>query len=183
MAKIPYTNLKLKLNTDVNTFVFNDKTIEVLKYLPVQDKYDLLTITLQKSAEDGYYNPLKIDVYFHLHLVYMYTNITFTDKQREDEFKLYDTLMSNGFFDQFLEAMEEEEYNDMCEKMDVLESDVVNYNTTAASILKTFVTDLPKNAEAAKQIVDSFDKEQYKAVIDFANAANGNRNFKTNEPV
>ena len=183
MAKIPYTNLKLKTNTDVNTFVFNDKTIEVLKYLPAQDKYDLLMITLQKAAEKGYYNIFKLDVYFHLHLVYMYTNISFTDKQREDEFKLYDTLMSNGFIDAFLEAMEDSEYEDLITKIEDMREDITSYNTTAAAVLNSFVTDLPKNAEAAKNIVDSFDKNQFQAVIDFANAANGGRNFKTNEPV
>ena len=53
-------------------------------------------VTLQKSLEEGVYNPVKKDMYFHLYLVYMYTDITFTEKQREDESKLYDVLESNG---------------------------------------------------------------------------------------
>lgn len=47
--KISYANMKLKLNTDVNTFDFKGQKVEVLKYLPAEDKYDLLMITLQKS--------------------------------------------------------------------------------------------------------------------------------------
>ena len=37
--------------------------------------------------------------------------------------------------------------------------------------------------ELVKWIVNSFDKNKYQQVIDFANAANGNRNIITNEPI
>ena len=47
--KASYANMKLKVNTEVDTFDFKGQTIEVLKYLPARDKYDLLMITLQKS--------------------------------------------------------------------------------------------------------------------------------------
>ena len=61
----------LKIDTSVDTLDFNNKTIEVLKYLPIEDKYDLIMITLQKAEEDGIYNDIKLDMYFHLNLVYM----------------------------------------------------------------------------------------------------------------
>ena len=81
MAKVSYANLKLKTNTEVNTFEFQGQTIEVLKYLPIEDKYDLVMIALQKAEQDGIYNPILLDMYFHLYLIYMYTNISFTEKQ------------------------------------------------------------------------------------------------------
>lgn len=183
MAKIPFTNLKLKLNTEVDTFTFQDKTIEVLKYLPAQDKYDLLNISLQKAKDSDGYDPFKLDLFFHLNLIYAYTNITFTDKQREDEFKLYDILVSNGFFDEFLKVLSEEEYTDLCEKIDTLMNEKMAYNTSAAALINGIIQDLPKNAQIAADIVNSFDKEKYAQVVEFANAANGNRNIKTNEPV
>ena len=37
MAKVSYSSLKLKLNTNVKTFNFNGSEIEVLQYLPVED--------------------------------------------------------------------------------------------------------------------------------------------------
>ena len=79
--KVSYANLKLKVDTSVDTFDFNNQTIEVLKYLPIEDKYDLIMITLQKAEEDGIYNDIKLDMYFHLNLVYMYTNLSFTETQ------------------------------------------------------------------------------------------------------
>ena len=180
MAKVSYANLKMKLNQTHETFDFNGHNIEVINYLPVEDKYDLIMITLQKSEEDGIYNPLKLDTYFHLYLVYMYTNLSFTDKQRENEIKLYDTLKSNGFIDLLLQYIPADEYNELQYYIEKYVKDAVKYRNTAGSVLKSFINDLPANAQAAADIVDSFDKEKYQAVVDFATAANGGRNIETN---
>ena len=118
--KVSYANMKLKTKNSVKTFDFCGQKIEVLKYLPAQDKYDLLMVTLQKSLEGNIYNDFKLDLFFELNLVYMYTNITFTEKQREDEFKLYDNLKSNGFFELFYNALDETEYNDLLDQLTLL---------------------------------------------------------------
>lgn len=180
MSKVSYANLKLKTNTNVNTFEFQGQTIEVLKYLPIEDKYDLVMITLQKAEQDGIYNPLLIDLYFHLHLVYMYTNLSFTERQKGNEQKIYDTLMSNGFFEKFLEAFNENEYTDLMGYVQDLMETQLTYKNTAGAILQSVIQDLPKSAQAAADIVNSFVPEKYQAVVDFATAANGGRNINTN---
>ena len=147
MSKIAYSTLKLKTDDSVNTFEFQGKTIEVLKYLNIEDKYDLVMITLQKAFENGIYNAMKVDVFFHLHLVYMYTNLSFTDKQKENELKLYDTLKSNGFIDLLLETIEESEYNFLYECINEIISDSLNYRNTAGAVIQSLINDLPKNAE------------------------------------
>ena len=80
--KVSYANLKLKTKYEIKTFNFNNTEIEVKQYLPIEDKYDLVMITLQKAEENGIYNALKLDMYIHLHLVYMYTNLSFIEKQK-----------------------------------------------------------------------------------------------------
>ena len=72
MAKVAFTNLKLKKLNEIKTFEFNGQNIEVKQYLDSDDKYDLIMITLQKSEEDGIYNPFKLDLYFHLHLEFIF---------------------------------------------------------------------------------------------------------------
>ena len=178
MAKVSYTNLKLKLNNEVKEIEFNGQKIEILQYLPIENKYDLVMITLQKAQENSIFNPLKLDIFFHLNLVYLYTNINFTDKQKEDEFKLYDLLASSGLLDQIIENIPEEEYNYLCEQIDNLSEDLMNFGNSTAGILKEFINNLPEQAERAKAIVESFDPNKYQAVLDFAKAANAGREIK-----
>ena len=175
MAKISYANLKLKVDNKISTFKFNDTEIEVYNYLSAEDKYELVMLTLQKAREGKIYNPIKLDVYFHLHLIYMCTNLSFTDKQREDELKIYDTLKSNGFIEAFLNAYSTEEYNDLLKFIDDEIEAEMRYNLSASGILSQFIVDLPKNAEAMQDILNNFDKNKFQEVIKFAQAANGGR--------
>lgn len=175
MAKVNYTSLKLKTNNSVKTFQFHDINIDVLQYLPIEDKYDLVMITLQKSFEEEVYNPIKLDMLFHLYLIYMYTNISFTDKQKENESKLYDAIKSNGLLEAVLEQIPEEEYNILFEYISDLADIKEEYNRSVVSLVKKMITDLPTQAQAAMDIVNSFDKNKYQEVIDFAKMANGNR--------
>lgn len=177
MGKTTFTSLKLKMKEEVKTIDFNESKIEVKQYLPIRDKIDLVDITLQKSREDRLYNPLKVNMYFHLNLIYLYTNISFTEKQREDEEKLYDLLDSNELIDLIVSNIPEFEYNDLLNKTIEKIENELQYNTTAAAIISKLINDLPKNAQAAASIVESFDKEKYKAVVDFAKAANGGRDI------
>lgn len=178
MGKVTYSSLKLKIKEEIEEINFGDSKIEVQQYLPIQDKIDLIDITLQKAKEGRLYNPIKVDMFFHLNLIYLYTNITFTDKQREDEYKLYDSLQSNGIISQVVAAMDENEYNGLLNMINEKIENELKYNTTAAAIISKIIDDLPKNAEAAQQIVNNFDKSKYQAVVDFAKAANAGRAIK-----
>lgn len=181
--KASYANMKLKLNTEVETFEFCGQNIEVLKYLPAQDKYDLLMVTLQKSFEDGIYNEFKLDMYFQLNLVYMYTNISFTEKQREDELKIYDNLKSNGFFEKFFVALDEDEYEELFTLLNTMKENNVRYRNSIAEIINRLIDDLPGNAEIAANIVNSFKPDQFKEVVNFARYANGGRDIIFNQPI
>lgn len=177
MGKVSYANLKLKTDKTMKTFKFMDQEIEVLQYLPIENKYDLIMISLQKSEEHGFFNPIKLDMYFHLNLIYLYTNLSFTDKQKENETKLYDTLVSNHFLELFLEAMNETEYADLYGYMEELVETISKYRLSITSLVQSFIDDLPVNAEAALKIMNNFDPEQFNFVMNFAKAANGGRDF------
>lgn len=173
---VSYANMKLKINNQIKTLDWNGQKIEIKEYLPIEDKYDLIMVALQKSLEDGYYNPIKLDMYFHLYLIYMTTNISFTEKQKEDEFKIYDTLKSNGFIDAFLENFNEDEYDDLYNFLVDTQNALETYKQSTVSLIQSLINDLPKQAEAMKDIMDNFNPEKYQEVINFAKAANGNRN-------
>jgi hypothetical protein len=82
MAKVSLTKLALKLDASIKEVHWNGETIEVLQYLPVKQKIDLITNTINSSTvEDvNYYNPITLSVLEQLNLVFYYTNINFTDK-------------------------------------------------------------------------------------------------------
>lgn len=175
MAKVSYANLKLKVDQHVETFDFGGQSIEVKQYLPIEDKYDLIMIVLQNAEEDGVYNPIKLQMYFDLYLVYMYSNISFTDKQKENEAKLYDTLESNGIISGIVELIPNDEYNSLMEYIEELVEFKTTFNNSAAGLVSQVLVDLPKNAEKAAEVLNSFNVEDYKEVIEFAKAANGGR--------
>ena len=176
--KLNETNFKI--NNQVNTFTKDNYQVNVKKYLPISDKIDLIQIALQKSEEDGIYNPIKLDMYFHLNIIYLYTDIEISQEEREDEMNLYDILESNDIIDMVIANMDQDEYNDLKDRLIEMESDYLTYKNTAAAVLTRVIQDLPKNAAAAKEIVDSFDPSKYQEVINFATAANGGRNINTN---
>lgn len=178
MAKTTFASLKLTLNKEVNTFDFKEHKIEVKKYLPIEDKIDLVQIALQNSEENGIYNEAKLDMFFNLYIVFLYTNLQFTDKQKEDLAKLYDLMQCNDLIPQIIAHMEESEYEMLLDYMNTIKEDRLKYKQTAAAVMQSIIEDLPRNAEAAAQIVEKFDPEQYQAVVDFARAANGGRDIK-----
>jgi hypothetical protein len=174
MAIINYSDLGLTKSKEVRIFKWNDKDIEVVKYLPIDAKYDIVMITLQEAYEEGIYNPVKLDKFFHLNLVFMYSNLVFTDKDRQDTDKLYDELKSSGFMDKFLQNINEEDYTEMLEDIDT----IIKAKSTFSGTVKKLVDDLPAQAEAMQSIIDNFDPNKYQAVVDFAKAANGGREIK-----
>lgn len=171
MAKITFASLKLKVKDDIKIVDLGDKVLEVKQYLPAEDKYDLIMITLQESKENnGIYNQFKMDMFFHLNLVFMYSNIQFTDKQKEDLIKLYDLLESNGIIAAVVAAIPEDEYNYLFDTMGDVAEAYSKYDNSFAGIVNNFMINMPLNAAEAAKIVDNFDPEKYGEVINFAKA-------------
>lgn len=175
MAKVTYASLKLKVDSSVETFDFNGNTIEVLKYLPIQDKYDLIMATLERAEEEGVYNPVTLEAYFHLYLVYMYTNLTFTEKQREDELKLYDTLQSSGFIAKMLENISEAEYNTLYTYLEETAEYLIEYKNTLSYFANNLLSNMTDKIDSLQKMINEVDEGKYNQVIDFAKALNGNR--------
>jgi len=173
---VSYANMKLKVDTSTKTVdLGNNVSIEILKYLPIEEKSNLIEITLQKAFENGIYNPIKLDMYFSLYLVYLYSNFSFTDKQREDEEKLYDTLKSNGILDKIIDAIDDNEYNDLYTMLVETEDKKMEYRKSLIGLVNELANSVSENADALKEIADKFQPEKFQNVIDFAQAANGNR--------
>ena len=175
MSKIAYSKLNLKTDTSIKEVPFNGQIIEVTQYLPWEDKMSLINIVLQKAKEGTEYNPLKLDMYFSIYLVMMYTNITFTEKQREDEFKLANTINSGLLYDTVKDNIPEKELAYISSLLlNTAEARRKNYNSIAG-VINDIIENLPLQAEQMQKIVDNFDPEKFQNVLNFAKSVNNGK--------
>ena len=79
--------------------------------------------------------------------------------------------------------MNEDEYNELFTQLDAIKEASFKNRRSISAAINELIDSLPANAEAAAKIVESFDPNKFKAVVDFASYANGGRNIKTNLPV
>ena len=111
MANVSFIKLGLKKKEEIKNITINDQVIEVKQYLPISDKINIITNVIENSADDNNFaNPVKVEVFANLEIMYAYTNISFTDKQKEDPTKLYDLLEENGVIAEVIAAIPENEY-------------------------------------------------------------------------
>jgi hypothetical protein len=171
-----YSDLNLKINTNTKVVSIQPGVdIEVLQYLPIEDKDSIVSVALQNADENGTYNLFKIDMFFNMYIVYMYSNLEFTNEEKIDPTLLYNTLKSNGILDAIVRSIPEEEYGYLFSKLTATLEQHEKYRSTIASVLNSFVENLPINANAAKDIIEKFNPEDFTNVMNFVNAANGGR--------
>lgn len=142
MAKIPFSKLSLKKKEDIKKVIYNDLEIEIKQYLPVNEKLDLISRVLFGSQdENNFKSPVKVEVVSSLEIIFAYTNLTFTEKQKEDMSKLYDLLSSNGVIDLIIESIPKEEYNFIICGIDETLDAIYNYRNSIYGILDTISKD------------------------------------------
>ena len=135
MAKLAFSKLGLKVNNQVVNINYNEQNIEVKQYISVNDKLKLISDIINNTVDEhSFCNPVKVKVYLLIGIIENYTNISFTEKQKEDIVKLYDLIQSNGLFDKILEAIPAEEFNDLLNSTwDSIEA-IYTYNNSAMGV-------------------------------------------------
>ena len=137
MAKLAFSKLGLKNNNQVVNINYNEQTIEVKQYISVNDKLKLISNIINNTVDEhSFCNPVKVKVYLLIGIVENYTNISFTEKQKEDIVKLYDLIQSNGLFDKILAAIPDEEFNDLLNSTwDSIDA-IYTYNNSAMGVIE-----------------------------------------------
>lgn len=170
MAKVAFTKLGLTKNTNVGSFEWNDQTIEVKAYLPIQEKLDLIATVINNCQdENNFINEGKMSLFMSLEIVYRYTNINFTEKQKSDPAKLYDLLAGSGFFDDMFAVMPQGEYKCIAIWLDKTANHIYNYRNSIYGILDALKQDysnLEFDAESIREkIADPNTLELLKSVL------------------
>lgn len=144
MAKIAFSKLKCKVDTTIQEIQLNEEVVvEVKQYLPIQEKLELIGNVIMSAHEEdaNYSNPVKAGVYRDLEVLFAYTNLTFTDKQKEDLPKLYDMLKSSGALDQIIQTIPEAEYRTICIGVSESIDSIYKYQNSILGLLDTIKTD------------------------------------------
>lgn len=147
MAKVPFSKLELKINgCDCQNMYYNTKGEEVFYevklYLPIKEKMELVSRIINQSVDDnGFYNPMRVKLYMVLEVVYAYTNLSFTAKQKEDPFKLYDLLVSTGIFKEIVDHIRENDWKEIQENTWTTIENIYKYRNSVMGILDSVVTD------------------------------------------
>ena len=137
MAKVPFSKLNLKKIDKVQVVTINGLEVEVKQYLPVAEKLELIANVLNNSADDNNFaNPVKTYVLSHLEIIYAYTNIKFTDKQLEDEGKLFDLMEENELINLIFSAIPEDETDFIMDSCETAAEAIYTYNNSAVGILE-----------------------------------------------
>ena len=155
MAKISFTKLGLVKNTEVASFDWNGQTVEVKQYLPIQEKMDLIATVLNNCQdENNFINEAKMALFMDLEIAYRYTNINFTEKQKEDPAKLYDLLAGSGLFDDIFTVLPQREYKSIVMWLSKTAEHIYDYRNSVYGILDAMNTDysnLELDAESLKE--------------------------------
>ena len=141
-TKPTFAKLKLARNNSVKVVTFNDIEIEVKQYLPINEKLQLISNVINAAAdENNFSNPIKEDLFGTLEIIYAYTNLGFTEKQKEDPAKLYDDMISSGFADAIIKEIPSEEYNAIVDGINKCVNAIYTYRNSLLGILEATVAD------------------------------------------
>jgi hypothetical protein len=163
MAKVPFSKLQACVNTcDCKTFYYNkageEVHYEIKRYLPIKDKIELVQNVINQSVdENGFYNPMRVDLFLTLEFVYAYTNLSFTDKMKEDPFKLYDLLVSTGIILDVINGTDEKEYAKVRDDVYNTIKNIYDYKNSVMGILEAVAMDyknLNLDAEAIQKALN-----------------------------
>lgn len=147
MAKVPFSKLQAKVDGGATrTFYYNlageEVYYEVKHYLPIKEKLELVSNIINQSIDDnGFYNPMRVKLYMVLEIVYAYTNLSFTDKMKEDPFKLYDILVSTGIFTDVINVIREKDWSEIQENVWATIENIYKYRNSVMGILDNVVND------------------------------------------
>lgn len=144
MAKVSFNKLGLKVNQEVKELDWNGQKIEVKQYLPIAEKFTLISEVLmncQDTDNNNFMSISKMVMYLGIQIVIHYTNINITDKMKEDPTKLYDQLDSTGLLTAIKDNMDDKEFMILCNWCKETCEHLYSYRNSIYAILDAMTND------------------------------------------
>lgn len=142
MAKISLSKLTPVKKLDPTIITIGDQNVEVIQYLPMQEKMEMLEHILNHAIDDtGFFNPARLEVFFTLFMIKTYSNISITDKMIEDAPKTYDLLELNGIIEKVSMSIPKDEYETILRATEETAKHITSHLNSFAGMIKTILTD------------------------------------------
>ena len=151
MAELKFSKLKLKVDKSVKTIPITSADgevfeIEVLQYLPLEDKIKIVTSTVNGAVVKGIVREELLNAIFVNEVIQAYTNLSFTEKMLANQISLYDILESNDITVEVIDAMEKIE-------LEELKRYIKSYSEQLQKALVASTTGYQAQVEALKGLV------------------------------
>lgn len=143
MAKISLTKLNKIKSLEPIDIKIGEETISVVQYLPLEKKLAIMQNIIEQAGnnEEGFYNIVKLTVFYTIEMLRAYTNISFTEKQLEEPQKLYDIIVLNNIWETVKDSIPEKERDYIWDNTCALAREITDYNHSALGILKLMSDD------------------------------------------
>lgn len=156
MANVSVSKITPIKQVNPITVTINEQEIEVIQYLPIQDKLELVEKVLNSTIDDtGFLNPVRLEVYTILEIISAYTNINITEKMMENAPKTYDSFMINGIIDKIIEAIPEDEYNAVFDAIEECAEHAIKFLNSFVGMMRTVTNDYNATKMNVDEIVNS----------------------------
>lgn len=132
-AALPKKYSKAK---EIDIGLGEDYKLNVLQYLPIQGKANLLQYVIGSAIDDstGCFSPIRVNVYYCIGVMRAYCGVHFDEDV--DILEAYDKLESTGIIDKVMEAIPEDERKYMETLINDTIEDVTRYNTSIAGMIQ-----------------------------------------------
>lgn len=159
MAKVSLKAITPVKKVDPQIIKIGEQEVEVIQYLPVNDKLALVERVLNLTIDDtGFLNPVRLEVYAILEIVKTYTNISITDKMMENAPSTYDLLMINEVLDNVIAAIPEDEYDAIFDAIEDCAEHTVKYLNSFVGMMKTVTNDYDATKLNVEEIMKTLDQ-------------------------
>lgn len=176
-----FKDMKLTINNTIKEIDIAGQKVAVKQYLPAEDKNSILENAMQQADQGTILNTYNLDVLFHLYLVLKYTDIEFSDEDREDMLALYDILESNNIIDVVVANIPEEEYNTLRDNLLDMVEHYLTYRNSARALVEQLIFFAPDAAEKLKEISKDTDIDKLQQIIKLADVTGiNNKNVNDN---
>lgn len=159
MAKVSLNKLGLVKNTEQVDFMWKGQKIEIVQYLPIEKKLEIISNVINDSVDlKGYYAPYRLDLFLTIAIIQNYTNINLTEKQQEDLGKLYDLFVGSGLYNEIKNRIPEIEIYYLQENIEKTIQSIYNYKNSVLGIMDAInqdYKDVNFNVDKIQKVLES----------------------------